>query len=75
MTLSNDAGRTFMCDGDDKRYLEKCQGCGAAGYGNATCVDCVRQWPRFGVSGFKVLLLLDAICDEPPQAPLGTTFH
>ena len=38
-----------------------CRTCGAVGYGNATCRDCVKQWPRFGVSQEIVERLLEAL--------------
>ena len=60
---------------DMERYRHVCRGCGAAGYGNATCRDCVMQWPRFGISQDSVDSLLRAIGDQPPEAPFGTTWH
>jgi hypothetical protein len=59
--------------GDRSQYV--CQACGAQGYGNATCRDCVAQWPRFGMSQATVDSLLRAIGDQPPEAPFGTTRH
>lgn len=60
---------------DGERYRYVCQGCGAAGYGNATCRDCVAQWRRFGISQDYVDSLLAAIGDKPPEMPFGTTAH
>ena len=58
---------------DRMRYV--CPHCGAVGYGNATCSDCVRQWVRFGISQDTVDQLLRAIGDRPPEAPFGTVFQ
>ena len=60
---------------DEERYRYVCQCCGAAGYGNSTCRDCVAQWPRFGISQQDVERILEAIGDKPPGVPLGTTRH
>jgi hypothetical protein len=60
---------------DEERYRHACQCCGAAGHGNATCRDCVAQWPRFGIPQQDVDRLLAAIGDKPPEVPLGTTRH
>jgi len=57
--------------GDRSQYV--CPTCGAVGYGNATCRDCVLQWPRFGM--LDVEPLLRAIGDKPPEAPFGTRWH
>ena len=58
---------------DRSQYV--CQGCGAQGYGNATCRDCVAQWPRFGMSQQSVDRLLALIGDKPAEAPFGTMWH
>ena len=60
---------------DEERYRHVCQGCGAVGYGNMTCRDCVSQWSRFGISQESVDRLLRAIGEKPPEAPFGTTLH
>lgn len=59
----------------EERYRYVCQACGAVGYGNATCRDCVAQWPRFGMPQATVDNLLRAIGDQPPEAPFGTKWH
>lgn len=59
--------------GDRSNYV--CRGCGAQGYGNATCRDCVAAWPRFGIPQDSVDRLLRAIGNQPPEAPFGTTWH
>jgi hypothetical protein len=62
---------TFFSDSplDVERRKHTCLACGAVGYGNITCYDCVRQWPRFGVAQddlYKRLL-------EDLKARTGTT--
>jgi hypothetical protein len=53
----------------DDRFAESCRVCGAAGYGNATCRDCVSQWPRFGMPREIVDQLLEALCGVLEQEP------
>jgi len=73
--MSEDELIAQIVESDRQRYRHVCQACGAAGYGNATCRDCVAQWPRFGISQESVDSLLRAIGDKPPEAPFGTTWH
>lgn len=50
------------------RHLEICGTCGASGYGNAACADCVRQWQRFGISHAMVESQLALIERRPLEA-------
>ncbi len=59
----------------ESRHSEVCPSCGAAGYGNATCSVCVKEWPRFGISKETVAQVLNIIGDRPPVPPFGTVFH
>jgi hypothetical protein len=50
------------------RAPEICATCGASGYGNAACADCVRQWPRFGTSQTRAEAQLALIKRRPLEA-------
>jgi hypothetical protein len=60
---------------DSERMRFVCLSCGAVGYGNATCRDCVSQWPRFGIPQEAVDGILAAIGDRSPDPPFGTVLE
>jgi hypothetical protein len=73
--MSEDEAIAQIIENDRERNRHVCQACGAVGYGNATCRDCVAQWPRFGHPQSSVDSLLRALGNRPPEAPFGTTWH